>query len=71
MNARKEAARANRLRKMTRYVIRVTWQNGSQEDHEYHGSKQAATTRRNARVKSGNIVSGEVLDTWAAGYVAI
>lgn len=71
MTTRKEATRANRLRKMTRYVIRVTWPTGNVEDHEYFGGKQRATTRRNARVKSGNIVSGEVLDTWAPGYKAV
>lgn len=66
--SRKEAVHANRLRKATRYVIRVTWPTGTVEDHAYYGSRREAETARNRRVKSGNIVSGEVLDTWAGSY---
>lgn len=71
MNARKEAVRANRLRKMTRYVIRVVWPTGTVEDHAYYGSRREAETNRNRRVKPGNIASGEVLDTWAGSYKSI
>lgn len=69
--ARKEAARTNRLRKMTRYVIRVVWPTGTVEDHAYYGSRREAESNRNRRVRSGNITSGEVLDTWAPGYQTV
>lgn len=71
MTARKDATRANRLRKATRYVIRVVWPTGTVEDHAYYGSRREAETNRNRRVKSGNIASGDVLDTWAKDYKAV
>ena len=68
MTSRRAAALANRLRKSTRYVILVTWPTGAREYHAYYGSRREAERNRNRRVKSGNIVSGEVIDTWTPAY---